>query len=392
MAKILIVVPPYFGHINPTLGVGAALLARGHEVTWLGLTELPLSTFPQGASYEYPKEFHPHSAHIASIIASQDEAIKYSANRMIKWAFETIWLPYHEIMKPLLPSILARIKPDVILHDEGLIAVPIAAHLLKIPYATSISSAPGLHFPEAEVLLPEDARWLKDAMEKICISYGQHVSTKILNSPTTNIVYTVNALLLEHTFGEHYHFIGPALYGRINSSEFDWSQISLQRKTIYISTGTHLDNLKHEFYKKVVDAFAGENINVLIAADPNLFEYWPDNFIPMKFWPQLDVLNRVDAVISHGGFNTINESLYYGKPILVVPMAVDQFGNALLVEQSGCGLRLRYKRLSALLMREAMQTLLNESHYKVNAEIIMKQMRESGGADKAAALILAQLT
>src|SRR5690606_21013551 len=32
----LFVVPPLTGHVNPTISVGAALTARGHEVVWAG--------------------------------------------------------------------------------------------------------------------------------------------------------------------------------------------------------------------------------------------------------------------------------------------------------------------------------------------------------------------
>ncbi len=34
MARILFVVPPLTGHVNPTVSVGRALAARGHQVAW----------------------------------------------------------------------------------------------------------------------------------------------------------------------------------------------------------------------------------------------------------------------------------------------------------------------------------------------------------------------
>ena len=34
MSRILFVVPPLTGHINPTVAVGAELAARGHDVAW----------------------------------------------------------------------------------------------------------------------------------------------------------------------------------------------------------------------------------------------------------------------------------------------------------------------------------------------------------------------
>ena len=36
MSRFLFVVPPLTGHVNPTASVGGELLARGHEVAWVG--------------------------------------------------------------------------------------------------------------------------------------------------------------------------------------------------------------------------------------------------------------------------------------------------------------------------------------------------------------------
>ena len=37
MARFLFVVPPFAGHVNPTIPVAAELVSRGHEVAWAGL-------------------------------------------------------------------------------------------------------------------------------------------------------------------------------------------------------------------------------------------------------------------------------------------------------------------------------------------------------------------
>lgn len=391
MATFLLVVPPYFGHINPTLGVGAALIARGHKVIWLGLTELSPSLFPAGAEYLVPEEFRALQDQVSIILSRQEVATKHTANRMIKWAFEAIWLPYQELMHSHLPAILARIKPDFIFYDEGLVAVAMAAHRLGIPYATSISSAPGLYYPEANVLLPDDAAWLKATMDNI--KREQHISTEteILNSPAANIIYSARDFIKGAAFPGNYYFVGPALVGRPGQDDIPWHDINFSRNSIYISTGTLLDDVKKDFYLKVINAFANQDITVLISAAPDMFVSWPDNFIARERWPQLDVLARVSAVVSHGGFNTVNESLYFGKPLLIIPMAVDQFGNADLVENSGCGLRLRYKRLTVADLHNAVQRLLTEDQFRLAAETVMQELHAGGGAMRAADVLIEQL-
>ncbi len=40
--------------------------------------------------------------------------------------------------------------------------------------------------------------------------------------------------------------------------------------------------------------------------------------------PQLELLKRAEIVISHAGPNTVLETLMQGKPLLALPMALDQ--------------------------------------------------------------------
>src|ERR1700689_5537380 len=47
--RILFVVPPMTGHINPTVAVGAELAARGHEVAWAGHLAVLPPLLPLGA-------------------------------------------------------------------------------------------------------------------------------------------------------------------------------------------------------------------------------------------------------------------------------------------------------------------------------------------------------
>ena len=49
MGRVLIVVPPFTGHINPTIAVAQALRERGHQVAWCGYASVLSSLLPEGA-------------------------------------------------------------------------------------------------------------------------------------------------------------------------------------------------------------------------------------------------------------------------------------------------------------------------------------------------------
>uniref|UniRef100_A0A914VX53 UDP-glucuronosyltransferase n=1 Tax=Plectus sambesii TaxID=2011161 RepID=A0A914VX53_9BILA len=60
----------------------------------------------------------------------------------------------------------------------------------------------------------------------------------------------------------------------------------------------------------------------------------------LESWvPQVDLLGHpnVKAFVTHGGQNSILETVYAGKPVLTIPCFADQFRNAAMVEKKGFG-------------------------------------------------------
>lgn len=66
----------------------------------------------------------------------------------------------------------------------------------------------------------------------------------------------------------------------------------------------------------------------------------PDNMWGQSFLPQAALYPMVDCVIAHGGNNSLYESFYYGKPMLLIPIFADQFDNAQRLVDTKLGYRL----------------------------------------------------
>jgi MGT family glycosyltransferase len=117
----------------------------------------------------------------------------------------------------------------------------------------------------------------------------------------------------------------------------------------------------------------------------------PDNFVIQPVVPQLELLQKVDLFITHGGMNSINEGLNYGVPLVVVPQQIEQAINGRLVARQRAGIVLAdtppYGHLDAIVLRQAVDNVLADPSYRLNAERLGRSFREAGGYQRAATLL-----
>ena len=93
--------------------------------------------------------------------------------------------------------------------------------------------------------------------------------------------------------------------------------------------------------QKLVDSLADAPYRVIVSKGPqHELLRLPDTMAGEEFLPQTSILPQVDAVITHGGNNTVTECFHFGKPMVVLPLFWDQYDNAQRVHETGFGLRL----------------------------------------------------
>ena len=155
-----------------------------------------------------------------------------------------------------------------------------------------------------------------------------------------------------------------------------------------VSIGTLLTQEAKHFFSRVVEDFKNSPYTVIVVANPDLFEIWPDNFIVQQRVPHLELIKYIDVVISHGGANTVCDCIGTGIPLVVVPMAFDQYYVGDQIAHNKIGIRLKYKRLKANELRDSCDELVNKNNvYHSNVTHFSKIFRTAGGAGKAVELI-----
>ncbi len=79
--------------------------------------------------------------------------------------------------------------------------------------------------------------------------------------------------------------------------------------------------------------------------------------------PQLEVLKQANLFITHGGMNSSSESLYFGVPMIVIPVMGDQPIVAQRIEDLKAGIQLNLKKLTPVTLYNAVMEVLSNDVY-----------------------------
>jgi polyene glycosyltransferase len=106
---------------------------------------------------------------------------------------------------------------------------------------------------------------------------------------------------------------------------------------------------------------------------------------------QMDVLAHpnVTAFVTHGGGNGFHEGLYFGKPLVVRPLWVDCYDQAIRGDSLGVSLTLDHPRtVDPDDMTDKLTRVLDDPSFRKRAEAFGVLQRAAGGREAAADLVL----
>ena len=113
----------------------------------------------------------------------------------------------------------------------------------------------------------------------------------------------------------------------------------------------------------------------------------PPNMTGAEFLPQPAILPQVDLVVTHGGNNTVTESLHFGKPMVVLPLFWDQHDNAQRIDELGLGKRLPTYEWEPDELRGAIDGLLADGALRKRLAAVSTRIQAADGRTRAADLI-----
>jgi MGT family glycosyltransferase len=154
---------------------------------------------------------------------------------------------------------------------------------------------------------------------------------------------------------------------------------------VYVSLGS-LGSADVDLMNRLVGALAETPHRYVVSKGPQheLIELAP-NMTGAEFLPQPAILPEVDLVITHGGNNTVTESIHFGKPMIVLPLFWDQYDKAQRVAECGFGVRLSTYEFDDEQLHEAIDRLLGAENPRLREA--SARLRASPGTVQAAELI-----
>ncbi|QTD97139.1 glycosyltransferase [Streptomyces cyanogenus] len=383
MSGFLFVVPPLTGHINPAVGVAARLGAHGHRVAWACADPALVRRLAGADAVVFG---------CAGPVPGEAGAARPPDLRgaeALRFLWEWYLLPLADAMAPGVRAAAAGFRPDVVVADQQAFAGALVAERLGLPWATSATTS--AEFSGAYDGLPKVADWLRRRLAELRARIGDPAGTADpRSSPHLLLVFSTPELIgPQAPSAPHIHYVGPSLAGRPTGPDFPWERLDHGRAKVLVSLGTANADAGGRFLAACVDALRdrADRIQAVVADPGGVLPVAPDDkdVLTLPSVPQLPLLERMDAVVCHAGHNTVCEALWHGVPLVVAPIRDDQPVVAGQVVDSGAGVRVRFGRVTAVRLGEALDTVLHTPAHRAAAARISAAFRAAGGAPTAVA-------
>jgi MGT family glycosyltransferase len=407
-----------FGPTNNCVGIGDVLRRRGHRVVFIveesfagtleaqGFEERTMRLTPPPETEEAPGQFwkdfirdtapvfrRPTIEQLGDFIAPTFQALIDGA----------------KYVDARLAEILGELEPDLVVEDN---VVSFPALFASGPPWARIDSCNPLEIKDPDLPpvfsgLPTEDRsaWPEfwdayraahDEMhadfDEFCRERGAPPLPRddfIHPSPTLNLYLYPEEVDYprREPLGPTWHNLGAS----VRATDPDWrlpeGLAGSEEPLIYLSLGS-LGSADVALMRTLVAELAEAPYRFIVSKGPQAdeFELAP-NMVGAEFLPQTSVLPLVDLVITHGGNNTVTESLFFGKPMVVLPIFWDQHDNAQRLDESGFGIRVDTYAHDPVDLHSAIARLLDDGALADRLSQTSRRLQAARGTELAADLI-----
>jgi UDP:flavonoid glycosyltransferase YjiC (YdhE family) len=149
---------------------------------------------------------------------------------------------------------------------------------------------------------------------------------------------------------------------------------------VYFSLGGNLrpSVMPEEKQQAIINSLSKIKEKVLWKWDDPNVKVDREKFLVKNWFPQDDILAhpKVKAFITHGGLLGGTEAIYYGKPLITIPIFGDQKLNAARSVLTGSGVRVDYNNLTEESLTWALDEILMNEKYSTKVKELSKRFND----------------
>lgn len=376
---------PAFGHINTTLPVVAELVRRGHRVTFATNARFAPLAAAAGA------EVLAYESWLASRKLPERVDAEYMVHEPVRSIDEAI------ATVPVYEAGFGDDIPDVLLYDVSTFAAGrVLARKWQRPaielFATFASNEHYSLTQQIGALYADEIDRGHPALVDFFVKQGQllrdhgleDVTLEEFNAPAddANLVFLPRRFQpADDTFDDRFAFVGACIGNR--GEEVPWHPPGDGRPLLLVSMGSFSFDHQREFVRTCVEAFADTDWHVVVSAgawaEGDCLPIVPDNVQLHRWVPQLTVLERADAFVSHAGMNSVMEAMYFGTPVVAVPHMPEQRLVAARLQELGLGAYLEPAEATGERLREAVDRVAAAEHTRAQVRALSETLRSTDG-------------
>lgn len=418
---LLVISPDYASHLLPLASLATAWRDAGERIVvatgsatapiveefGFERAHLPLGRGANARVIRSAEQAAEEAASLDGFFAATREGmvptLAYQARERLT---DLMWQPADRARATL--EVIEQVRPDAILVDHLAYSARLALHTRGIPYGDVVLGHPSAlpvagevygyppAWPAAFTPDPDEladlrrlcdevsarfaeqwnaaARELDAEAPAVADAFALHGETVLLNYPRTLAEGDGRAL-------PPHRFLGWT--PRAESADVD-AWMSEASPYVYVSFGSFL-SVRGDVLARVAEALRRSGLRAAIATgvtDPAELGEIPADWLVEAYLPQVRLLAGAAAIVTHGGNNSVTESVGQRVPLVVLPFSTDQFAGAAAVERVGVGIALDPNRATADELADALQTVTDPAF--PGREILARASADGASGPRAA--------
>jgi MGT family glycosyltransferase len=404
-----------YGPTNNCVGIGDVLRARGHRVVFIveesfagtleqqGFEERLMRLGPPPAAEEEPGQFWKDFIRETAPVFRKPTIEQLG--EFIAPTFEAL-IDGARYVDERLREIIDELAPDVIVEDN-VVSFP-ALPACGRPWVRITSCNPAelkdRDVPPAFSGYPAadrsgwDEYWaeyrrahagLHASFSEFCVQRGAPSLPDLeFNHSSPDLTLYIYPPAIDYARARPLDATWHNLGASVRATDAPWEPPAAgDGRLLYLSLGS-LGSGDVELMQRLIDTLADSPHHVVVSMGPQHEQLrLADNMTGAEFLPQTSILPQVDLVITHGGNNTVTEALYFGKPMVVLPLFWDQYDNAQRIDETGLGVRLDTYGHEPAQLLAAIDRLLADSALAERLRVLSGELHGAPGTVRAADLI-----